>query len=246
MASDREIIDLKEIVEDRAWNFYTKCRKKWQPKKRKNVNLVFDWSEVTFDVKEPKYTEKSGSEKLVSNVIFKSVFENKSKTEQSHSLKAERQTVASCKASLTKCYTISTNMALTLSAPKSVATASVGYSAGYTVTYNKETTDQKTLTWATEGNLTVAPESKLTAELEIIEKQCEYTFETKVAINGTVIVNIHSRKNKNKFLKVYTGDMKAILSDKIKDIESDGRTVYIDIKGECDFKYGIEQQIVIS
>lgn len=247
MTSDKIIIDLKDIVEERAWNFYLRTRKRFQPKTLKNVDLVFDWSEVTFEVKTPEFTEKKGTEHFVTNVIFKSVFDNNSAMPQTHSLKAERQTTASCKASLSKSFTTNTNMGLTLEAPGSVVKASVGFSSGFSVNYTKETTDQKTLTWVSEGSLTVPSNSKLTAELEIIERHSEYTFKSAVAITGTVIVNIHSKKDNNKFLKTYTGDMKTILKDKYKDLKTEGsRTVFLDIEGDCDFKYGIEQQIKIS
>ena len=243
------VIDLEEIVVARAWTIYKRNRKRWQPKHLDDVDLVFDWNRVSFVVEKPKFSEKTTIEqpKFASNVIFKSVFENKSKIAQTHSLKAERQTVATCKSSLTKGFTRGLSVGLTFTAPQNIINASVGYSEGFSVTSVKETTDQKTLTWATEGTLTVPAESTLTAELQIIEEQSDYIFTTRVAIRGTVIVNIYKRKN-NKFLKVYTGDMESILTqtDSLRDLKTEGRTVYLDVEGECNFKFGIEQQIVIS
>jgi hypothetical protein len=40
---DEQIIDLEEIVEKQAWQLYMTSRKKGFPKKRKEVNIEFDW-----------------------------------------------------------------------------------------------------------------------------------------------------------------------------------------------------------
>jgi hypothetical protein len=225
---DEHIIDLEEIVEKQAWQLYMTSRKKGFPKKRKEVNIEFDWSGVSFYTEDPKYTAE-GTDQYGSNVIFRSVFENKSNEPQTHSLKTERQTVASCRCSLTKGYTTGLTAGLEIAAPQSIAKASVGYSQGFSVTNTRETTNQKTLTWATEGTLTVAKGSTLVAELQIKEKQCAFTFTTRAAVKGTVVVNFYSRRDNNKYLMVFTGDMKEVLlEDKsIPDLKTEGRTVFI-------------------
>ncbi|VDI20270.1 Hypothetical predicted protein, partial [Mytilus galloprovincialis] len=247
VAMDEQIIDLEEIVEKQAWDLYMSSRKKGFPKKRKELNLVFDWSGVSFVTEQPTYSQ-TGNAHFESNVIFRSVFENQSASAQTHSLKAERQTVAECKSTLSKGYTTSLNMGLEIGAPEEIAKASIGYSRGYEVVNGRETTNQKTLTWSSEGTLTVPEHSNLTAEIHIKEKQCGYTFKSRAAIRGTVVVNFYSRRDNDKYLMVFTGDMKDVLLDDktIPDLKTEGRTVFIDIEGSCDFKFGIEQQIVIS
>jgi hypothetical protein len=76
-------------------------------------------------------------------------------------LKTERQTTATCTSSLTKGCTKGFNVGLTLAAPGDVAEASVGFEKGFSIENAKETSDQKTLTWATEGSLTVKAKSTL-------------------------------------------------------------------------------------
>jgi hypothetical protein len=83
--------------------------------KRKEVNIEFDWSGVSFYTEDPKYTAE-GTDQYGSNVIFRSVFENKSNEPQTHSLKTERQTVASCRCSLTKGYTTGLTAGLEIAA----------------------------------------------------------------------------------------------------------------------------------
>jgi hypothetical protein len=36
------------------------------------------------------------------------------------------------------------------------------------------------------------------------------------------------------------------ITKSIPDLKTEGRTVFLDIEGKCDFKFGIEQQIVIT
>jgi hypothetical protein len=76
----------------------------------------------------------------------------------------------------------------------------IGFEKGFSIENAKETSEQKTLTWAAEDNLTVKPNSTLTAELQIREKQCSYTFSSKVAINGRVTVSIYNRQENNNFI----------------------------------------------
>jgi hypothetical protein len=115
---------------------------------------------------------------------------------------------------------------------------------GFSIENAKETSDQKTLTWATEGSLTVKAKSTLIAELQIKEKQYKYTFSSKVAINGQVTVSIHNKKENNNFIMSVMGDIKEILVDaQIPKIATEGKTAYIPLNGKCEFQFGIEQQL---
>lgn len=236
-----DIIDLEEVVETWAWSAYNKTSKGL---KLENARMDINWSAVSFVPEKPTYSTV-GNVQPISHVIFKSVFQNDSDTEQSHSLKTERQTTATCTSSLTKGCTKGFNVGLTLAAPGNVAEASVGFEKGFSIENAKETSDQKTLTWATEGSLTVKPKSTLTAELQIIEKQCSFTFKSNVAINGRVTVSIYNRRENNNFVMSVMGDMKEILvaEGNVKKIDTKGKTAYIALEGKCDFKFGIEQQI---
>ena len=238
-----DIIDLEEVVETWAWNSYNRTRS-GKALKLKDTRMDINWSAVSFVPEKPTYSTV-GNVQPKSHVIFKSVFRNDSDIEQSHSLKTERQTTATCTSSLTKGCTKGFNVGLTLAAPGDVAKASVGFEKGFSIENAKETSDQKTLTWAAEGSLTVKPKSTLTAELQITEKQYRYTFSSKVAINGRVTVSIHNRKENNNFIMSVMGDIKEILVDDIKipKIETKGKTAYIALNGKCEFQFGIEQQL---
>lgn len=241
-----DVIDLEEIVETWAWNSYKKaCSGKALT--YENIRMDIKWSAVSFVPEKPTYSTVRNVQPK-SHVIFKSVFRNDSDTEQSHSLKTERQTTATCTSSLTKGCTKGVNVGLTLAAPGDVAKASVGFEKGFSIENAKETSDQKTLTWATEGSLTVKPKSTLTAELQIIEKQYSYTFISKVAINGRVTVSIYNRQENNNFIMAVMGDIKEILvpDKKVKKIETNGNTAYIALEGKCEFQFGIEQQIQVK
>lgn len=238
-----DIIDLEEVVEKWAWNSYKKtCSGK--PLTLENSRMDINWSAVSFVPENPIYST-DGAVEPQSHVIFKSVFRNDSAIEQSHSFKTERQTTATCTSSLTKGCTKGFNVGLTLAAPGDVAKASVGFEKGFSIANAKETSDQKTLTWATEGSLTVRPNSTLTAEMQIKEKRCKYTFKSKVAINGRVIVTIYNRRENNALAMAVMGDIKEVLADdsSLDKISVEGKTVYIALEGKCEFQFGIEQQI---
>lgn len=242
-----QVIDLERIVEKQAWDMYEDRRPRKFPKNRKDVNLVFDWSGVTFKAENTEY-KPYGNEKFHTNIIFKSVFENKSDKPQTHILRAERQTVSECKCSLSKGFSMNADFGLEIAAPGEIAKASVGFSKGFEVQNARETTNQRSLTWSTEGNITVDENTTLTAELHIKEKQCEYTFSSRVRVSGVVVVNFYSRRDNNKYLMAFTGDMcTVLLEDKsIPDLKTEKNAAILEISGKCDFKFGIEQQVVIK
>jgi hypothetical protein len=238
-----DIIDLEEVVETWAWKAYNEtCSGK--ALKLEDTRMDINWSAVSFVSEKPTYSTV-GNVQPKSHVIFKSDFQNDCDIEQSHSLKTERQTTATCTSSSAKGCTKGFNVGLTLAAPGDVAKASVGFEKGFSIENAKETFDQKTLTWAAEENLNVKPKSILTAELPIIEKQCSDTFSSKVAINGRVTVSIYNRQENSKFIMSVMGDIKEILAadGKVKKIDTKGKTAYIALDGKCEFKFGIEQQL---
>lgn len=238
-----EIIDLEEIVQTWAWDSYNKTKSK-ASMQLQDAYLDINWDRVKIIPEIPCYELQEGGG-TQSQVIFKSVFRNDSVTSQTHSLKTERQTTATCTSSLTKGYTKGLNVGLTLSAPGTVAKASVGFEKGWSVESTKENSDSKTLTWATEGNLTVPPNSMLNAELQVKEKQCCYTFKTSVRLQGRVTVAIYNRKDNSNFVTSVMGDIKEILlaNKNVKGVKREENCAVIGMAGTCNFKYGIEQEI---
>ena len=238
------IVDLEEAVQIWAWDSYKKTRSKKIPMDFEHAFIDINWSGVKFIPQKPIFTQR-GHSVPKSQVIFKSVFRNESSTSQTHSLKTERETTATSTTSITKGYTKGFSVGLTLSPPGDVAEASVGFEKGFSIENVEETSDSKTLTWATEGSLTVQPNSALTAELQVKETQNSYSFETSVAIKGRVNVSIYNRLENSALVMSVMGDIKEILlaNKDLKGLRWEGKAVYIDVKGKCEFKYGIEQQI---
>lgn len=247
------ILNLQEIIYDCALKSYSNCRHKDFPRSIKNVRLDFDWRGVKFIPEEPKYSEEE-TVQSESNILFESVFRNNSNKEQQHSLKTEQQTTATCRSSLTKGYTTGFNVGLSLAAPTAVVGTTAGFSKGFSVENAFETEDQKTMTWAAEGLLLVEKESELTAKLQITEQKSTYSFTTRVAVKGEVLVEFYKRKN-NEYLMNFKGDMRTILVQqqkkitaekgeiRVEDIEG---TAYVKLEGKCVFRYGIKQEIVIN
>lgn len=232
---------------------YSDCRSKDFPKAKKNVRLDFDWRGVKFIPEEPKYS-KEETVQCESNILFESVFCNNSNKEQQHTLKTEQQTTATCKSSLTKGYTTGFNVGVSLAAPTAVVGTTAGFSKGFSVENAFETEDQKTMTWAAEGVLSVEKESELTAKLQITEQKSTYSFTTRVAVKGEVLVEFYKRKN-NEYLTNFKANMRTILVEKQNEIknkkgellvEDSQGTAYVKLEGKCVFKYGIKQQIIIN
>ncbi|XP_063398310.1 uncharacterized protein LOC134683124 isoform X1 [Mytilus trossulus] len=249
----KNIVDLQNVVKESAWKRYSNSRQKDFPTAVKKVRLDFDWTGVKFIPTKPKYSDH-GTVQYESNILFESVFKNNSNQEQHHSLKTEQQTTGTCKSSITKGYTTGFNVGLTLSAPSDIVGTTAGFSKGFSVENTLANEDQRTMTWSAEGVLLVEKQSMLTAKLQITEKQSSYTFTTNVAVKGEVIVTFYERKN-NKYLMEYRAPIRTILvqkKDKFKDdkgkifVEDIDGTAYVKVEGECIFKYGIKQEIIIN
>ena len=242
----KNIVDLDKIVEQRAYNFYKHGR--WFPKKKKNLKITYDWSGVKFIPEEPVYHNEAMNDTEIENIIFKSTFTNNNKHNQQQTLSAQKETTSSVTTIITKGYTTGIELGLSLAAPGDIANASVGFSKGYSIDNTTESTDQRTLVWTADGTLTVGANSIVTAELKITEKKRSFTFTTRVAVEGTVKAVFHTPKNK--FIMEYTGDMRSIiLTDKnIPDalVDEEGDKVFLKVEGKCGFKYGIEQEIVVT
>ncbi|CAG2241986.1 unnamed protein product [Mytilus edulis] len=249
----KNIVDLQNVVKESAWKRYIASREQDFPTAVKKVRLDFDWTGVKFIPEILEYSDP-GTVKYESNILFESVFKNNSNQEQHHNLKTEQNTTGTCKSSITKGYTTGFNVGLTLSAPGDILGTSAGFSKGFSVENTFANEDQRKMTWSAEGVLLVEKNSELTAKLQITEKQSSYTFSTKVAVKGEVIVKFYERKN-NKYLMEYRGPIRTILiqkKDKFTDtngqifVEDINGTAYVKVEGECIFKYGIKQEVIIT
>ncbi|XP_071121415.1 uncharacterized protein [Mytilus edulis] len=246
--TDKNILDLEKLVKKRAWALYQEHTRRCLPRKREKLDLVLDWSRVKFIPDEPIFNEfnVTGKDADAVHIIFKTVFENKSKVQQQHTLRAERQTVSSCKSCLTKGYTMGFNVELSLSAPDDIANAAVGYSKGFSLENAIENSEEKSLTWVAEGCLNVPQTSTITASMQIKERQREFSFETWVAVKGIVKGTFYNQKKQSMY--TCTLNMRTIIFEEIpKEMRKKVNEIYyIKIEGKCKFKYGIEQEIKIS
>ena len=86
----------------------------------------------------------------------------------------------------------------------------------------------------------------MNAELHIREEKRIFDFTTQLALTGKVIVNFYNRKDNDKLLRICTFDVRTVLLQTLGNLKQEGKTVFIDVEGKCEFKYGIEQEIVIK
>ena len=244
----KNILDLEEIVLRWAWDSYNTTAQK---AKLKYENALFDihWDKVKCVPKKPEFIPSGpGQRQPQSRTIFKSIFKNESPTEQTHLLKVERQTTSTCTSSVTKGYTKGINIGLTLASPLDIAELAVGFEKGFSVENAEESTDEKSLTWATEGNLVVQPNKSLTAELQIKEEQQSFNFKTSVGISGRIMVAILNRKENSNLVMTVENYIDEVIPayTSAQRVRKNGRVVYIDMAGSCQFKFGIQQEIKCS
>lgn len=248
------MVDLDKIARKRAWRdfneFYakgciTKCRLK-----RNKATLSLDWSGVNFNPSTPAFKEE-GAPTSASNIVFKTVFENKSDFEHTQSLKVERQTSAICTSSLSKGYTVGCNVSLSLKPPSEIVNAAVGFSKEFTINNVLTNQEERVLTWSTEGTINVGRQSTVTAMLQIKEKQCKFNFDCDVAIQGVVKGTFYDHK-KN-IIWECSDSMRTLLvesfigTNRVKDTCSNiDDAAYFHVQGKCGFKFGIEQETVIK
>ncbi|CAG2205282.1 unnamed protein product [Mytilus edulis] len=239
------VIDLEENLKSWAWMSYRKATPGGISAKLEDFYLDVNWDGVDFFPQKLAYSS-AVKEEPKTHVIFKSVFQNDSVTTwQTHSLKMERQTTATCTSYLTKGCTKGFNVGVTLAAPIEVAEASVGFERGWSIKNAKENVENKMLTWVVQEKFSVPPNSELTVEVGILEKQCSYTFSTSVIINGKVTVDIYNWKNTNNVIMSVMVDIKEMLKkySAPQVIRKEGNDFVIDMEGTCNFSFGTEQQI---
>ncbi|CAG2236121.1 unnamed protein product [Mytilus edulis] len=170
----KNIVDLQNVVKDSAWKWYSDRRQKDIPTAVNKVRLNFDWTGVQFIPTKLRYSDPR-TVKYESNISFES-------------------NTGTCTSSITKGYTTGFNVGLTLFAPADIAGTTYGFSKGFSVVNTLINEAQRTMTWSAEGVLLVEKQYMLTAKLQISARQSSYTFTTKVAVKGEVIVKFYDRK----------------------------------------------------
>mmetsp|Transcript_29361 Transcript_29361/g.47099 ORF Transcript_29361/g.47099 Transcript_29361/m.47099 type:complete len:265 (+) Transcript_29361:51-845(+) len=260
-----EITDIEDIVKDYAWNIYMKTSNGNRKVDYDEARFDIDWSRTKFVSSKPEFQKIDNNGQQVprgkipaqlaetptSQEIYRSTYTNKTNGEQEHAISMHRSTKSTCKAYITKGYTKGINVGLKLAVPGDVAniTPSFGYSVN--ITENSEETTEKTIDWGSDCKVKVPKGQKVSAKISVVEKNYSATFQMTTSIYGTVHVAIHSRSD-DRFLQSIDTPFTNIMrwySEKnggygqytIKPKEVEWK-----VSGNCDFRFGVEQQVEIQ
>ncbi|XP_069131642.1 uncharacterized protein [Argopecten irradians] len=189
--------------------------------------------------------------KTLSQTVLKTTFNNYTDWEQKHAFKCERSTQVIEKIIMTNGFKLGTNLGVQLGVPR-VANTTLGIHSELSLGRNTETNKTHTLTWNSDSSVLVPKHTKVIAEMKVEEREFIGTFESKIVLNGIMVVDIKDQKRKETIHTV-SGYIAQIV-DKwsssedgrmIKDFHLlDGETTAVwTVRGTCYFRYGVEQTI---
>lgn len=245
------VLDLDDIVKTWAWTHFLKIRSKENSKLRfEDVQLNVNWSRVRFVTEKPEYDDKVMVELPKAQVVFRSTFHNDTENEQEHSFQTERSTSCVSTTCIEKGFTKGFNVELKLGLPEEVAEITAGFGREVNMQTGFEDTHENSLTWAVNSTVRVKGNHCATADLVVRESEFSAKYKMLVKIRGIVIVSLTNLKDNNSFIQSFEGDFSQIMKDEQKKgvtgFTIEDRTVHWPIKGNCNFRFGIEQQIKLK
>lgn len=232
------VTDIEELVIGWAWTIFSKTRSKDDKKlKFEDVRFEVNWDRVKFKAGKPDFSDKQKPDTPGTQVVFKSVYDNKTDSFQDHTFTAERCTVSSATTEVTKGYTKGMHLDLSLGLPYDVATATAGFGREVHMESSDECTHEESVKWAINSTIKVPPKHRTVAELVVKEQQYTASFRMETRIQGRVIVIIKNPREQNAFLQSVEGDFCDIMAEAGKDSKFNitGKVVTWEVSGKCDF-----------
>ncbi|KAK3602103.1 hypothetical protein CHS0354_030452 [Potamilus streckersoni] len=242
MAQERT--DIEEMVETWAWECFHKSHAKV---KLEDYSISVNWDKLKTIADKPQYKKNAqGYSQNDSQVVYRSTFLNNLGTEQQHSFNIERTTTAVATTSITKGYTKGVSLGLSLSVPGDVASATVGFGYETHVDNVEESMQEKSMTWCSQGTVSVPPRKKVAVEMKVTEEKLNFSFKTLVKMMGKVVATIRTRKE-NEIVMVVEGNIADIVRGKSpKSATILGRTVVWEIEGLSTFRFGVQQNTEVK
>ena len=141
-------------------------------------------------------------------------------------------------------------MSLTLKSPCEIFEANAGFKREMSLTNIQGETFEEQLSWGVDSQIKVPPRTKATAELVISEDEFEGKFVVRSKIVGKVLVTITNMKDNNSLVKTIEGDIAEIIKREVenglKGFKVDKKVVLFNTRGQCHFRFAIEQHVKIS
>ncbi|RUS76003.1 hypothetical protein EGW08_016248, partial [Elysia chlorotica] len=142
------VTDLDEVVKKWAWQQFQIVRAKEHSKLQfKDLAFNINWDRVKFTAEKPDYSDKRQLERPHSQVVFKSIYENRTDHFQEHQFQTDRSTVSSCNTNITKGFTRGWNLELKLGLPEEIMSATAGFGREVNMERSDDWQHEETVSW---------------------------------------------------------------------------------------------------
>ncbi|GFO01070.1 Lin 24 like family member [Plakobranchus ocellatus] len=248
-----KVVDLDEKVIKWAWSQFEIAREKEHKHlKFKDIGFTINWDRVRFIPSIPKYTEKKQLAEPKPQVVFKSVYENRTEQIQEHQFETNRTTVSSCNTNITRGFTRGLNLELKLALPEEIVSATAGFGRELTMEKSQDWTQEETVSWSINSTIKVRPKYRTVAELVVKEQEFNANFTMSARIRGVVVVTLTNLRDNNSFIDSIENEFVEVARE-IRSEQGDGsqfkiegNTVVWELTGTCSFRYGIEQHVQLD
>ncbi|KAF1757143.1 hypothetical protein GCK72_013598 [Caenorhabditis remanei] len=255
-AKKSDLIDLEEVVTNWAKTMFDVTKSKAEGKiKKKYLSYNINWTKLFQECSEPTYTILGAKTNVVDSkqdekVIFKTTFTNTTQREQEYSFKTERATRSSSTVIIEKGVCRGAEVSLKLKTPCEVVEANAGFTTEVMLNHIGENTSEEELTWGVDSCVRVPPSAETVAELVIIEDVVTREFRIENRLSGKILVTITNLKENNCLVTILEGNICDIIRGMpdytAKGFRFDGPAAVYETRGQCIFRYGIEQKVRIN
>lgn len=255
-AAKSDLIDLEEVVTNWAKTMFDVTKSKAEGKiKKKYLSYNINWTKLFQECSEPTYTILGAKPNVVDakqdeKVIFKTTFTNTTQREQEYSFKTERCTRSSSTVIIEKGVCRGAEVSLKLKTPCEVVEANAGFTTEVMSNHIGENTSEEELTWGVDSCVKVPPGAETVAELVIIEDIVTRDFRIENRLSGKVLVTITNLKENNSLVTIIEGNICDIIRGMpdytAKGFRFDGPAAIYETRGQCIFRFGIEQKVRIN
>lgn len=189
------------------------------------------------------------------SILFNTKYTNDTTDAQEYTMRTEKVTRSTCTTSVECGYTMGKEMRVTLKTPGEILEVNAGYTSENTLTHMDGQSFEEETSWGVESVIKVKPGHVADAQLVVNEKKISGKFEIVTKISGTIYVTFSKIKNNNSFVKLIGNDISEIVQKYIEmkkkvnlappNVSVDQKIITIVTKGNCSFRYGIKQAVVV-
>ncbi|VDO97121.1 unnamed protein product [Soboliphyme baturini] len=256
--NSENVFDLEALILRWARQIFDITKTKEQARIPKDfLEFTINWKQAKFHYGSPTYSGIPSFKKrhdprcqVQPQLLFRTYFVNKTNQEQEYSFKAERVTRSACTVIIEQGLTRGAEFGLKLATPCEVLEANAGFKREITLANIDEDTVEEEMTWGVDSALRVPPMTETTAELIMTEAHCSSNFTMETRMHGRVIVSVTNLRDNNSLVTVIEGNLADIMQKEIcsglRGFRIDKNVVIAEYKGQCYFRFGLEQRINIT